>query len=85
MPVVPGCCPGGNAGYDCGCNRYVNHIESALDAGAYAVLGCSPDHTAAPVEVAPEQMGREACRLAGNVGVGLSWWRNPGWEQTMSD
>lgn len=43
-------------------------LESALDAGAYAVLGCSPDHTTAPVEVAPEQVGREACRLARECG-----------------
>ncbi len=46
-------------------------LESALDAGAYAVLGCSPDHTTAPVEVAPEQVGREACRLARECGSGI--------------
>lgn len=46
-------------------------LESALDAGAYAVLGCSPDHTTAPVEVAPEQVGREACRLARECGDGI--------------
>jgi hypothetical protein len=46
-------------------------LESAMDAGAYAVLGCSPDHTAAPVEVAPERIGREACRLSRECGEGI--------------
>jgi len=46
-------------------------LESALDAGAYAVLGSSPDHTTAPVEVAPEQVGREAGRLARECGGGI--------------
>lgn len=39
-------------------------LESALDAGAYAVLGASPDFTRAPVAVMPEKIGREAGRLA---------------------
>ncbi|HWP95883.1 MAG TPA: hypothetical protein VN426_03465 [Syntrophomonadaceae bacterium] len=39
-------------------------LESALDAGALAVMGCSPDATRAPVTVDPEAIGREACRLA---------------------
>lgn len=39
-------------------------LESALDAGAYAVLGASPDYTRAPVKVAPEEIGRQACHLA---------------------
>lgn len=46
-------------------------LESALDAGAYAVLGCSPDYTRAPVEVAPEQIAGEACRLARESGSGI--------------
>ncbi|MGI5911119.1 MAG: hypothetical protein ACOX6E_00880 [Syntrophomonadaceae bacterium] len=46
-------------------------LESAIDAGAYAVLGCSPDNTMAPVQVAPEYIGREACRLARECGQGI--------------
>lgn len=46
-------------------------LESALDAGAYAVLGASPDFTRAPVEVAPEQRGREAAILARQAGTGI--------------
>jgi len=46
-------------------------LESAIDAGAYAVLGCSPDYTAAPVEVGPEKIAREACRLSRLSGKGI--------------
>jgi len=46
-------------------------LESALDAGAYAVLGCSPDVTRAPVKVSPENIGKEAVRLAGESDAGI--------------
>lgn len=46
-------------------------LESALDAGAYAVLGCSPDFTRAPVKVAQELIAKEACRLARESGRGI--------------
>lgn len=46
-------------------------LESAMDAGAYAVLGCSPDYTMAPVKVEPEQIGKEACRLSRECGGGI--------------
>ena len=46
-------------------------LESALDAGAYAVLGCSPDVTRAPVKVAPVEIGREAGRLSAQAGTGI--------------
>jgi len=46
-------------------------LESALDAGAYAVLGASPDLSRAPVEVSPEQRGREAAILAREAGTGI--------------
>lgn len=39
-------------------------LESALDAGAYAVLGASPDYTRAPVTVAPEKIGQKASFIA---------------------
>lgn len=39
-------------------------LESAIDAGAFAVFGASPDFTRAPVEVAPEKVGQEAGRMA---------------------
>ena len=39
-------------------------LESAIDAGAFAVFGASPDFTRAPVELAPEKVGRVAGRLA---------------------
>lgn len=39
-------------------------LESAMEAGAYAVLGASPDFTRAPVPVMPEKIGKEAGRLA---------------------
>ncbi|MGR6836350.1 hypothetical protein [Syntrophomonas erecta] len=39
-------------------------LESALDAGAYAVLGASPDLTRAPVALDPERIGKESARLA---------------------
>ncbi len=39
-------------------------LESALDSGAYAVLGASPDFTRAPVKVEPEKVGFEATLLA---------------------
>lgn len=46
-------------------------LESALDAGAYAVLGASPDFTRAPVKVMPEDMGRYAARLSKDGGGGI--------------
>jgi hypothetical protein len=46
-------------------------LESAIDAGAYAVLGCSPDFTTAPVETSPERIGQEACRLSRECGGGI--------------
>ncbi|MBO8159172.1 hypothetical protein [Thermosyntropha sp.] len=46
-------------------------LESALDAGAYAVLGASPDFTRAPVPVMPEKIGREAGRLAREKNRGI--------------
>lgn len=46
-------------------------LESALDAGAYAVLGASPDFTRAPVETAPERIAGEACRLSRECGAGI--------------
>lgn len=46
-------------------------LESALDAGAYAVLGASPDFTRAPVKVYPEKIGMEAARLSREAGKGI--------------
>ncbi|PKM78655.1 MAG: hypothetical protein CVU90_01250 [Firmicutes bacterium HGW-Firmicutes-15] len=46
-------------------------LESALDAGAYAVLGASPDYTRVPVKVMPEYMGRYAARLSKEGGRGI--------------
>ncbi len=46
-------------------------LESALDAGAYAVLGASPDYTRAPVKVMPEDIGRYAARLSKDSGGGI--------------
>ena len=46
-------------------------LESALDVGAYAVLGASPDYTRAPVEVDPETMGRRAARLSQQTPYGI--------------
>jgi len=46
-------------------------LESALDAGALAVLGCSPDYTRAPVEVYPERIGQEAARLSRENKTGI--------------
>jgi hypothetical protein len=46
-------------------------LESVLDAGAYAVLGSSPDFTRAPVKVSPEKIGREAVRLSKEAGKGI--------------
>lgn len=46
-------------------------LESALDAGAFAVLGASPDYTRAPVTVSPEKVGREAVRLSRISGKGI--------------
>ncbi len=46
-------------------------LESALDAGALAVMGCSPDYTRAPVEVNPEQIGQKAARLARENHTGI--------------
>ncbi len=39
-------------------------LESALDAGAFMILGASPDVNRAPVKVDPEGMGRLAAREA---------------------
>lgn len=39
-------------------------LESALDAGAYAVFGASPDYTRAPVKVSPEKISQKASSLA---------------------
>lgn len=46
-------------------------LESALDAGAYAVLGASPDFTRAPVKVSPGEIGKQAARLARESGQGI--------------
>ena len=46
-------------------------LESALDAGALAVLGCSPDFTRAPVLVNPEQIGQKAARLSRDRETGI--------------
>lgn len=46
-------------------------LESALDAGAYAVLGASPDFTRAPVKVLPEEIGKHAVRLSKETGNGI--------------
>jgi hypothetical protein len=46
-------------------------LESALDSGAYAVLGASPDFTRAPVAVAPDKIGNEAARKARETGNGI--------------
>lgn len=46
-------------------------LESALDAGAYAILGASPDFTRAPVKVMPEQIGKHAVRLSRESGHGI--------------
>ncbi len=46
-------------------------LESAIDAGAFAVFGASPDYTHAPVEVAPEKVGQEAGRLAKTNGLNI--------------
>ncbi|KUG04781.1 hypothetical protein ASZ90_017920 [hydrocarbon metagenome] len=46
-------------------------LESALDAGALAVLGCSPDFTRAPVQVNPEQIGQKAARLSRENHTGI--------------
>ncbi|CFX50720.1 Uncharacterized [Syntrophomonas zehnderi OL-4] len=46
-------------------------LESALDAGAYAVLGASPDFTRAPVKVLPEVIGKQAAGLARETGQGI--------------
>ncbi|HZJ84312.1 MAG TPA: hypothetical protein VFD02_02045 [Syntrophomonadaceae bacterium] len=46
-------------------------LESALDAGAYAVLGASPDFTRAPVQVEPYKMGEYASKLAKEAGSNI--------------
>lgn len=46
-------------------------LESALDAGAYAVLGCSPDVSRAPVPLDPHKIAQEAARLARETGQGI--------------
>lgn len=46
-------------------------LESALEAGALAVLGASPDENRAPVQVDPEGLGKHAAQLAcvNNTGI----------------
>jgi hypothetical protein len=46
-------------------------LESALDAGALAVYGASPDKSRAPVKLNPEKIGRLAGKMAvaNNTGV----------------
>lgn len=39
-------------------------LESAIDAGALAVLGASPDGASPPVELNPEAVGRRAAEIA---------------------
>jgi len=46
-------------------------LESALDAGAYAVLGASPDFTRAPVKLSPEQIGKRAAALSRHTEHGI--------------
>lgn len=46
-------------------------LEGALDAGAVAVLGASPQGTRAPVHVDPEAVGRLAGTLAIEKGAGI--------------
>lgn len=46
-------------------------LESALEAGAAAVLGASPDETRAPVRVDPERMGQYASQLARSRQTGI--------------
>jgi hypothetical protein len=46
-------------------------LEGALDAGALAVLGCSPDYTRAPVKVNPESIGQKAAQMARANGTGI--------------
>ncbi|CCO08950.1 hypothetical protein [Desulforamulus hydrothermalis] len=46
-------------------------LEAALDAGALAVLGASPDGASPPVEVRPEAVGRQAAALALAAGTGV--------------
>ncbi len=46
-------------------------LESALEAGALAVLGASPDENRAPVQVDPMSLGKHAAQLAvaNNTGI----------------
>lgn len=46
-------------------------LESAIDAGALAVLGASPDYTRAPVETSPEYVGMKAAILAREHGTNI--------------
>ncbi|MGE5371532.1 MAG: hypothetical protein ACM3QZ_06030 [Solirubrobacterales bacterium] len=46
-------------------------LESALEAGASAVLGASPDETRAPVPVDPFRMGQLAAGKAAELGCGI--------------
>ena len=46
-------------------------LESALEAGALAVLGASPDENRAPVQVDPGNMGKYAARLAAAHNAGI--------------
>lgn len=46
-------------------------LEAALDAGARQVFGASPAETRAPVEVHPEEIGRQAGEIAKREGSGV--------------
>lgn len=43
-------------------------LEAALDAGAFRTFGASPDHSRAPVELDPEEIGYRAGRIAADAG-----------------
>ena len=46
-------------------------LEAAIDAGASVVLGASPEHCRAPVELFPQEIGRQAGRLAVRQNTGV--------------
>ncbi|SHF28711.1 hypothetical protein SAMN02745133_02256 [Desulforamulus putei DSM 12395] len=46
-------------------------LEAALDAGALAVLGASPDGASPPVELNPAAIGRRAAEMALAAGTGV--------------
>jgi len=46
-------------------------LESALEAGAIAVLGASPDETRAPVKVDPQRVGEYAAQIARSHQTGI--------------